>query len=784
MLIKRTFQLTMLSLVVAVLGLAYLVASSLPKMEGSIALAGLHGEVAVDSDAWATPDISAKNRSDAYRVLGYLHARDRLFQMELMRRKSAGRLAELFGSPAAQLDVQQRKYQFESAAKAIVDALPSDSRQVLQAYVDGVNAYLQRSNILPPEFLILHHTPETWRPEDSLLVALGMFQTLGDGQEQDERMLSVMEKALPPELTAFLTPDEDPYARVLLGGRQSRRPARPIPGRVLAQLRHSGPVLSGAIDVDSVIAGSNNWAVAGQKTRDGRAIVANDMHLSLGVPNIWYRAALNYQGKLLTGVTLPGLPLLVVGSNGRIAWGFTNVDADVLDLIKLELNPDNPSEYRTAQGWRLFETRTETIRVKDAKDLVVPVKLTHWGPVSPQQLLGQPVALHWTALDPAAVDLGLLDMDRAETLEQAIAVMNRAGSPAQNVVMADDQGHIAWTLMGRFPNRQGFDGSSSRGWTEPGVGWQGYIHPADLPRIVDPSEGYLVTANNRTLGREYPHVIGHNYANGYRAYRIAERLQRMDKVTEQDFLDLQLDTRSGFYDFYQQLALQALDDKSLQDPALREIKTYLGAWNGKMDRDSLGIGLLIPFRQKLAETVFAPAIQRCRQVDPDFKYAWRQMDTPLRALLEAKLPDTLPDEHYASWQALIVDVLKNSAAGLKQQHSSANLSELTWGKINRLAIRHPFSKMLPALSWLLDMPEADSPGCRSACVRIIGGGHGASERMAVSPGHFEDGILHMPAGQSGHILSPHYRDQQAAWESGKALAFLPGASLQRIVFHP
>jgi len=763
----------------------YRLSLSLPELAGEVVLAGLTEPATADSDGLGVPAIAATSRDDALRVLGYLHARDRLFQMELMRRKSAGRLAELFGDAALTLDRQQRAYQFERAVRAILAALPADQKKALRAYVAGVNGYVESAQDLSPEFITLGYRPEPWRLEDSLLVALGMFQTL-NGQEHDERMLSVMEQTLPQDLVAFLTPDTDPYTSVLLGGPESRRPARPIPVAALAALGQPQFRLAGAVDSEAVIAGSNNWAVNRFKTRDGRAIVANDMHLSLGVPNIWYRAALRYEGREMTGLTLPGLPVLVTGSNGRIAWGFTNVDADVLDLVKLQLNPADPEQYRTPDGWRNFERLTDAIRVRNGGALSIELKSTIWGPVSPLPLLGQLVAIRWTALDPSAVDLGLLAMDEAGSLEDAIRVMNRAGGPPQNVVLADAEGRIAWTYLGRFPNRRGFDGSVSQYWSNGGIAWNGFIPPAALPRVIDPPEGYLATANNRTLGREYPYVIGHNYSNSYRAYRIAERLRQMEKVTEADLFELQLDTVSEFFEFYRQLALATLNNAKPLGSFLDEARRDLESWDGRMDADSRGIGLLVRFRQRLADAAFAPVVSRCREVDANFNYGWREMETPLRALLAEQVPEVLSDGRYRDWHSLILNVLRDSAAELKEKYAVASLAELAWGKINRVAIRHPFSKNAPALSWLLDMPAVESAGCAGFCVRVASGGHGATERMVISPNHPDDGILHMPGGQSGHPLSRHYRDQQPAWQEGMALAFQPGlarAELRFVVRH-
>jgi len=761
-----------------------LMRASLPNEDGDAVLPGLNAQVKVNSDELGVPAIFAENRADALRILGFLHARDRLFQMELMRRKSAGRLAELFGRAALDSDRKQRVYQLSKTAQQIVRDLSAEQRRLLQAYVAGVNSYLAQARILPPEFLLLRHRPEPWREEDSILVILSMFQTL-NGYEQDERMFSVMEKALPKDLLEFLTPDTDSYTTTLVGGETPRRFNPGVPPWVFAGLPEPGALLAQAgVDAGNVVIGSNNWVVAGSKTVDGRAMVANDMHLGLSIPNTWYRAGIAYPKRRVYGVSLPGVPGIIVGGNDDIAWGFTNVTADLLDLVSLDVNPDNPLEYRAPQGWAEFGIHTETIQVKDAPAIEMTVRDTIWGPVSEQSLLGKPVAIKWTALESHGVDLGLLDMDDAQSVRQAMDILNRIAAPPQNVVIADRAGHIGWTYMGRFPQRVGFDGLASRSWADGDPAWQQFLAPAALPRLIDPPEGFIVTANNRTLGRDYPHAIAHNWALGYRAFRIAELLRGQNRLTEGDMLAVQLDTRNAVYDFYRQLALDKLSHIDAKEPALQEAEQALQAWDGHMGSDSIGAALLAEFRSQLAKEVFAKIVAACQVYDADFRYAWREMETPLRLLLTQQPVGLLRARYRDDWRRMIVESLTRSAQKLQQEYPDKDLANLAWGETHPITLHHPFSKVAPLLGELLDMPRFESDGCAGLCVKVMDTAHGASERLVLSPLHPEDAIFHMPGGQSGHPFSSHYRDQQPYWQNGVASPMRTNTVAHRLSFLP
>lgn len=787
---KRILRPVVVVCLVLACGLGYVVMTiraSLPMVDGAVSVNGLHAPVTVTSDAYGVPTITAGSRGDAIRTLGYVTARDRIFQMDLLRRSGAGRLAEVFGETMREVDVKQRTFGFNVTAKAITARLPHDQREILEAFTEGVNDYLAQMKTPPFEFLLLDYEPEAWNAEDSLLILLGMFQMLS-GTEDEERMRTVMEQALPHEVVTFLVPETDPYTEALLDGRSHVSIRSTVPVQALAALRRRvGQVQARGttmVRFGRSGLGSNGWAVHGTKTMDGRSVLANDMHLDMAVPNIWYRVRLRYEQIETAGVVVPGIPVIAAGTNGFVAWGVTNVEGDFLDLVRLELNPLDSNEYKTSGGWTRFTNRRETIKVKGAPDFVAEIKETIWGPVSQNPIFETPVAVRWTALDPEAVDLGQLAMDRVRSVGEAIAVMNRAGGPASNVVLADSGGHIAWTYTGKIPIRQGFNGSVSVSWGDGRAGWTGYVSPEAMPNIVDPPSGIVVSANQRMLDVSSPYVIGHSFANGYRAFRIAERLGTMTHIRERDLFDLQLDSTSQFYEFYRQLAQALLTDTAIQQkPSLAHARHAFETWNGNADADSRGFALILRFREVLSRSVFTPYLSSCLERDPQFSYDG-DLDTPLRQLLTTQVPELNPDpDHFPGWSGFLLNAVEQSVRELEQEHPSVSQGELTWGQVNRVKIEHPLSGALPGLGYIVNMPDEPASGC-GQCIRVMQDGLGASQRLVVSPGHLEDGILHMPGGQSGHPLSPHYRDQQHYWSDGLPLPFLSGTPVHTLVLVP
>ncbi|MBY6243602.1 penicillin acylase family protein [Methylosinus sp. Sm6] len=789
---RSFFRVTAAGLV-ALLGLAAaaLVAAlwlPMPRKDGVQFVAGLEAPVEIDFDSLGIPHIHARNRQDAFAALGYATARDRLFQMDILRRRSAGRLAEIFGSGLLNLDKWNRVMGFPQIARAVLERLPANQRAALDGYSAGVNRAIEEAWVLPVEFTMLGYRPAPWRPEDSISVILGLSAVSFGGNQ--ERMASVMRRALPLPVVEFLTPESDCYNERLAPREPERCASQSAPFDDLEALMRDARKerAAGLTGRFGSAQGSNGWVVAPAKTKEHKPLLANDMHLELALPNIWYRAQLDYGDVRLVGLVVPGAPMLISGSNGKVAWGLTSVEGDFTDLVRIEHDGADPMTYRSADGPRRFGTRTESVAVRGAATETFEVKETIWGPVASESLLGDEVAVRWTALDPAATNFDLMNMDDIATVGSAISLLKEAGGPPLNVLLADRSGAIGWTLMGRLPKRFGMDGLFSESWADGARGWRGYYRSDELPSIVDPLSGFLVNTNQRMLGADqFAPKIGHDFSGGYRAWRVTERLRELSGASEGDMLALQLDSVSEPYRYYQKLALDALDGAVDLGGDAAALRPYLAAWDGRAEADSLGLPLLVEFRQALIDAIFSPLVAKCRKLDPAFIYEWSGMDGPLQTIIASGRGGLLP-EAYSDWPTFLRAVLTRTARELMRRHDVASVADLTWGRVNRVQIGHFLTNGVPVISQFLDMPRRPLAGCR-LCVRFslnfpFGSSSGANARMVVAPGRESDGLMEMPGGQSGQPGAEHYGDQQEDWLLGRPSPLLAGEPRHKIILKP
>lgn len=757
--------------------------ASLPALEGDLELEGLSAPASVDRDDRGIPTLRAGDRVDLARVLGFLHAQERFFQMDLMRRQSAGELAELVGSAALDADRSSRLHRFRSRASRVVAEAPPEHRALLEAYTGGVNQGLARLRSKPFEYHLLRAEPEPWRPEDTVLVLYSMFFVLNDEHGAFESTLGVLYDIFPAEAADFLAPNRSEWDAPIVGEVGG---TRPIPGPEVLDLRrrqsrfqrHPEPL---PLPAGEAFPGSNNWALAGSRTASRRALIANDMHLGGSVPNTWYRAVMETPELWLAGLTLPGVPILVTGSNGTIAWGFTNSTGDWSDLIVLDRDPDHPGQYLTPEGFRPFEIHPETIRVKGREPEVFEVEETIWGPVIDQDHHGRQRSLSWIAHHPEAVNLRHLEIETARSLEAAMDAANRSGIPPQNFVCGDREGRIAWTIEGAIPRRAGFDGRLPRSWADGTRGWEGWLSPSEYPRIVDPPSGMLWTANARVVDGEMLARIGDGgYDLGARARQIRDGLASLTAATEAEMLAIQLDDRALFLQRWRDLALAVLGPGTLAGrPRRADFRRLLEVtWTGRASVDSVAYRLVRAFRVQTFYLVYGWLTLPCKEADPRFRpELLGQWEDSLWALVNQQ-PEHLLDPAYSRWNEVLLEAVDQVLEALP-----GDLEQRTWGERNTYQPRHPLTHALPLVGRWLNMPTRQLPG-DNHMPRVQWLDGGSSERTVVSPGREDQGYFHMPGGQSGHPLSDHYQAGHDDWAAGRPAPFLPGEPRKRLVFRP
>lgn len=701
-------------------------------------LAGLQGLTEVHFDGRGVARIQATSLQDAFRVQGYLMARERLFQMELQRRAASGELAEVVGAGALPLDRLHRIYGFSQVAEAAVAKLPPGEREALEALASGVNTFIDtHEGRWGLEFRLLGFRPRAWTPADSLRTLLVMHEDLASTWKTE---LQAGRLAKLPEATRdFLMPrvvEQDspvvpdalpaprPSVEAFFGETAPALPARPVRKAAALDPRPFPVPLGTALGLRPDGLGSNAWAVAGRKATSGKALLANDPHLGLQSPGIWLPMRLQVGGRYVQGVALPGLPGIVIGQNDRLAWGFTNIGTDVQDLYR-----EPPIRFRE-----------ERIRVKGGTEEVLQVAEGAHGPQ-----VEEGYSLRWAALDPANLATPtehLLATDWASFN----AALDRFIGPAQNAVYADREGHVGYRATGLVPlRRAGDDGSMPKDGTDPANDWRGFVPSNQMPRVLDPPSGFIVTANNRTLGTSFPHPVAAEWASPARARRILDQLGRTRELDRAAMDLLQRDEVS--------LAHRELMEAWL--PYLpEEVKGRFLGWDGAASAESTlfpeAVALARALRMALLEKLLAGT-----EVEPrDFH--WYNSEAMLMAALRAR-----PE----AWKRA---GLGDKATFLNAVAERVNRAELRpWGETNRLRLRHPLGRGGRVLSWIFDPPGGPLGGSNRS-VRVTGPAFGQSMRMVVDWNDPDATTLVLPLGVSGHLGSPHRHDQFQDWLKGDA----------------
>jgi penicillin G amidase len=740
---------------------------ALPQLDGQLTLPGLTAPVTVRRDGHGIPHIEAANLDDLFETQGYVTAQDRLWQMDMARRMAAGEAAELLGSKLVDHDRTQRVLGIRTNAERLVTTLDERDRRYYEDYARGVNAFIDANQQnLSAEFRLLRYKPKPWQPVDSMLVVMSMTRMLDEDWDIKITRERVTAR-LGPTLAAALYPtgswrDHPPtQAAPDLTAPQEDIPDVPL-DETQTKVRGSGndllhlrEVLLGEQAACSECApGSNEWVVSGAHTASGKPMLSNDMHLAHGVPNIWYETDLRSGDFHVAGVTVPGIPYIIEGHNEHIAWGFTALYGDMQDIYVEQVNAQD--EYKTADGWHPMEHGRETIHVRFGKDVVLETERTAHGPVISQLLPGEKrvLALRWSAYDSKSVGNPLFGLDTAANWQEFRAAMSQWWGPSQNVVYADDQGHIGYQAVGYFPYRpMGLVGVPI---ADESHEWQGFIRFDQLPSTLDPANGVIATANSRITPDGYPFQLTLGWADPYRNERIWKWLAGKDKLTPPDMLKLQTDVYSEVDLELAQRFAYAIDHAKAPETRLRQAADLMRSWNGVLSVESAPAAIV-----EAAKSAFWPMLLRPRLGEEWKLYDWPESGFAREELVMHEPAGWLPP-NYSTWDDFLADVVRQ---GLYVDHAPADLANWRYGMAHTIELEHPLYGLLPWFKGWTGTGEQPQSG-DTTTVKQVTATFGPSQRLTIEWINPDDTTENIVMGESGDPLSAYYRDQWPYWYGG------------------
>jgi penicillin G amidase len=794
------FVLVLLLLLVGIGGWGWwFVHRSLPQVDGTLEVSGLTAAVVVQRDAYSIPHIRAKSLDDLSFAQGYVMAQDRLWQMDLVRRAASGRLSEIIGPATLEIDRNFRRLGLSEAADRDVPMLDPQERAQLESFAQGVNQYIAANRSrLPIEFSLLRYDPEPWRPADTLLVVGYMYQTLTSSWRWDLNRLDVS-ALIGQERAAFLYDESSPYDHPIVGARPATPPKStatapkllPIAGptlirptKALAPAASQEPESAAGLwsfaestlfQFDEQVRaafGSNNWVVDGTHTASGKPLLANDTHLSLSTPDIWYLVQLSSPGWNAEGFTLPGVPGIVIGHNDQIAWGFTNNGADVQDLYVETFNPANEIEYRAGGKWVTADVRKEVIAVKGRAPEILNVIVTRHGPV--MVLRGNTgYALKWTATEPGGLAHSYFKNQFAHNWQEFRESLRDSVGPGQNIVYADTSGHIGFLVAARVPIRKCGVwpppesplplGTPCGAAPMPGDSgeyeWNGYIPFDEMPQVLDPPGGIIATANSRVAGPDYPYFLTAIWMSPWRTDRIFTLLGQDKKFQPQDFSAIQDDVVSEMDVFVAKALVNAAQNSRARDDRTEKLIQMLANWDGRTTADSIEATFVEQARRTLERNLFHPYLG-------DTPLSYPRTDVFIEHVLRERPAIWLPQEFH-NYDDFLVASADLAVAELTTSTGSQDITTWRWGKRNALFMAHALgqSGILAKYLSLGPFDQSGAPGC----IKAMGPNYGPSMRLVADLSDWDHSFMEITTGESGQPASFHYGDQFPAWFAGDPL---------------
>jgi penicillin G amidase len=780
----------------------YIAHSALPQLDGRVQIQALSAPVTVTRDQHGIPTIEAASLNDLFFAQGYVTAQDRLWQMDVMRRFASGELSEILGEELLKTDREQRILGLRAAAKKSLGmANPRDSA-FFEAYARGVNAFIDaHRNRLPIEFRILGYAPKPWTSEDSIVIANQMVKDLNYEYFFDALRREKVLAKLGPELTADLYVNQSWHDRPPTVMREDLSE----PPQVKANDSDDdddddddddGPDDSVTQRIDSQpveglpVNGSNDWVVSGAHTVTGKPLLSNDMHLGHQMPNLWYMAHLHAGNLNVGGVTLPGMPYVIVGHNQRIAWGFTNVGPTVTDVYIEKFNAQD--QYLTPAGWSQPEHRTEVIHVKNKLDVTVDVKITRHGPIVTGLVPGETrqLALRWTLYD--GLRIPFFDVNMAQNWEEFCRAFSQLDAPGQNVVFADVDGNIGYHTTGKVPIRAAGDGSLPVNGSDNAHEWTSYIPFEKLPSVYNPPSGIIATANGRITPDKYPESISTEWEAPWRTARIYHVLESGRQFSSADMLALQTDIHSEPDLFAAERFVYAVDHAAKPSARVKQAADLMRNWDGRMIASSAAPTIAENSIRELRRLILEPKLGSA-PADPSKEdeslswktYAWEMRSVWLENVLLHHPKRWLPDK-YSNYDDLLAAAVD---AAVSAPEAPQDLASWRWGAYNAVEIQHPILGKIPVIRhW--SGPGVQEQSGSGYTVKAVTRHHGPSERFTANLADLDQSTLNTVTGQGGNFLSPYYMDQWKEWYEGTTATFpftpqaVEAAKSHRLILEP
>jgi len=770
--------LALILVVSGLVGYAYHVArSALPQLDGRLLIAGLSAPVTVTRDGHGVPTIDAATLDDLFFAQGYVTAQDRLWQMDMMRRYGSGELSEVLGEDTLKVDREQRILGLRAAARKNLEIASPRDRSFFEAYARGVNAFIRSHlDMLPIEFRILRYEPKPWSAEDSIVIANQMVKNLNFHYFYDALSREKILAKVGPDLTADLFVNRSWHDRPPTVMREDVNEPKDKSGDSddddeddpadTSVTQRLNPRLSAPSPAEGLpVNGSNDWVVSGAHTVTGKPLLSNDMHLGHQMPNLWYEAHLRSGTLDVIGVTLPGMPYVVVGHNQRVAWGFTNVGPTVTDVYIENFNAQGA--YQTPSAWVQPEHRSEVIHVKGKPDVTVDVRISRHGPIITEIVPGETraLALRWTLYD--GLHIPFFDVNAAQNWDDFKKAFSQLDAPGQNVVYADVDGNIGYHATGKVPIRAAGDGSLPASGADNTHEWTSYIPFDKLPSVYNPPSGIIATANGRITPDNYANSVSMEWEAPWRTARIYHVLESGRKFSTADMLALQTDVHSDTDLFAAERFVYAVDHAAKASPRAKQAAELMRAWDGRMQAASAAATIaqnsILQLRRLLLEPKLgaAPGDTENDSALSWQTYSWEMRSVWLENILLHHPKKWLP-EKYSNYDELLTAAVE---AAVSSPQAAKDLSTWRWGTFNAVEIQHPVLGKIPLLKYWSG-PGVQEQSGSGYTVKAVTHRHGPSERFTANLADLDQSNLNIVTGQAGNFLSPYYMDQWKAWYEG------------------